>query len=103
MILRRWVARADAEGARQYEEHFRGAVLPELALIEGHRGAYLLNRADGTHVEVTVMTLWTSMDAVRAFAGDSSQVAVVEDRAREVLVAFDETVTHHEVVAATVG
>jgi heme-degrading monooxygenase HmoA len=103
MILRRWGARANADGARQYEVHFRDSVLPELARIDGHCGAYLLHRVDGTDIELTVMTLWTSMNAVRAFAGDNPQVAVVEGRAREVLSTFDEVVTHHDVVADTIG
>jgi len=48
------------------------------------------------------MTLWTSMDAVRAFAGDAPEAAVVEPPAREALDTFDETVSHHEVMVDTV-
>lgn len=103
VIVRRWCARATVEGAAQYETHFRRTVLPELAQVDGHRGAYLLQRADDGHVELTVLTLWTSPDAVRAFAGDTPQRAVVEDRAREVLEGFDELVSHHEVVVDTVA
>lgn len=103
MILRRWSARANADGAQQYEVHFRQSVLPALARVDGHCGAYLLQRVDGAHVELTVMTLWTSMDAVRAFAGENPDIAVVEDRARAVLTALDERVTHHEITVATVG
>ncbi len=102
MILRRWTARATSPGARLYERHFRDSVLPELGGLEGHRGAYLLQRRDGDDVEVTVMTVWASMDAVRGFAGDDPERAVVEPRAREVLDAFDEVVSHHEVVVDTV-
>lgn len=93
MIVRRWSARATAEGAEQYEAHFQQSVLPELAGIEGHRGAYLLQRGDGDVVDLTVLTLWSSIEAVTAFAGDDPARAVVEPRAREVLAAFDETVT----------
>lgn len=102
MIVRRWGARGTAEGAEQYEAHFRGSVLPELAGVAGHRGAYLLRRDEGGHVELTVITLWASMDAVRAFAGSSPDRAVVEDRAREVLDQVDDVVSHHDVVVDTV-
>jgi len=37
------------------------------------------------------------MDAIRAFAGDTPERAVVEPEARAVLREFDETVTHYEV------
>lgn len=103
MILRRWTARATAEGARQYMDHFRQTVLPELARVDGHQGSYLLQRVDGAHIELTVMTRWTSMDAIRAFAGDVLEKAVVEPRAQEVLASFDVAVSHHDVVVDTVG
>lgn len=102
MILRHWTARATVEGAQQYEHHFRQSVLPELARVDGHRGAYLLQRVNGRHVELTVLTMWVSMDAIIAFAGNVPHTAVVESRAREVLASFDDVVGHHEVVIDTV-
>ena len=102
MIVRRWAARATAEGVQKYETHFRQSVLPELARIDGHRGAYLLQSNDDGLIEIIVLTLWTSMDAVRAFAGDAPEEAVVEPPAREALVAFDQAVSHHEVLVDTV-
>jgi heme-degrading monooxygenase HmoA len=103
MILRRWTARATPPGARRYERRFRDSVPPDLAGLAGPRGAYLLQRREGDHVELTVLTVGASMDAVRDFAGDDPERAVVEPRAREVLDAFDEVVTHHEVVVDTVA
>ena len=40
------------------------------------------------------------MDAIRAFAGDQPELAVVEPEARATLVRFDSTVHHYEVLAA---
>jgi hypothetical protein len=39
------------------------------------------------------------MDAIRAFAGEEPDLAVVEPEARAILDEFDEKVRHHEVVA----
>jgi heme-degrading monooxygenase HmoA len=105
MILRRWTARATNHGAREYETHFRESVLPALAALAGHRGAYLLRRVDGdsADVELTVMTLWNSMEDVQAFAGDNPQHAVVEPHARQALTTFDELVSHHELIVNTTG
>jgi hypothetical protein len=47
-------------------------------------------------VEVVVETAWDSMDAVRGFAGDTPEVAVVEPEARAVLSRWDAHVTHFE-------
>ena len=39
-----------------------------------------------------------SMEAIRKFAGDDPERAVVEPAARAVLLAFDERVRHYEVL-----
>lgn len=41
------------------------------------------------------------MDAIRAFAGDDVESAVVEPEAVAALVSFDRTVQHYEVVQET--
>jgi heme-degrading monooxygenase HmoA len=51
-------------------------------------------------IEFLVLTLWESMEAIRAFAGDQPELAVVEPEARAALVRFDSTVVHYEVLAA---
>ncbi len=45
----------------------------------------------------TSITFFTSMDDVRAFAGEDPERAVVEQAARSALSRWDERVTHHEV------
>jgi heme-degrading monooxygenase HmoA len=65
--------------------------------IHGHRGARVLRRDDGGQVEFLVMTFWDSMDAVRRFAGEDPERAVVEPEARAVLAEYDELVRHYEV------
>jgi len=102
-ILRMWRGRATVEKSSAYVEHATKRVFPALAAIKGHRGACLLRRVvDGT-VEFVVLTLWESMDAVRGFAGVQPEKAVVEPEARAVLAAFDEFVTHFEVVHCAKG
>ena len=43
------------------------------------------------------MTFFTSLAAVRGFAGDDYERAVVEPAARQALSRWDERVSHHEV------
>jgi heme-degrading monooxygenase HmoA len=100
MIARSWQATATTDGARQYEEHFRTAVLPELHAVPGFRTAYLMRRDAGPEVAIHVLTLWESMAAIAGFAGDEPGSAVVEPAARAVLLRFDETVVHYEVVSS---
>ena len=103
MILRMWRARATVEKSGKYIEHATKKVFPALSAIEGHRGAYLLRRAVDGAIELVVLTLWESMEAVREFAGVKAEKAVVEPEARAVLTSFDESVTHFEVVHCTDG
>jgi len=101
MILRMWKARATPEKSGEYIEHATKTIFPALGAIEGHSGAYLLRRAVGGAVEFVVLTLWESMEGVRRFAGANSEKAVVEPEARAALTAFDDSVTHFEVVHRT--
>jgi uncharacterized protein YciI/heme-degrading monooxygenase HmoA len=103
MILRMWRARSTVKKSGEYVEHATKKVFPALRAIEGHRGAYLLRRALDGAVELVVLTLWESMEAVRKFAGVKPEKAVVEPEARAVLTAFDDSVTHFEVVYRTEG
>ena len=100
-ILRMWSGRATPETSGQYIELATKNVFPALAAIQGHREAYLLRRAVDSAVEFVVLTLWDSMDAVCKFAGAKPEKAVVEPEARAVLTAFDESVTHFQVVHRT--
>lgn len=98
LILRMWKARSTVEKSGQYIQHAKVRVFPMLSAIAGHRGAYLLQRKTDSDVEFVVLSLWESMEAVRQFAGVESDKAVVEPEAQVVLTAFDEFVTHFEVV-----
>ena len=97
-IVRMWKARATPEKSAEYIDHATRKVFPALQAIEGHRGACLLRRVVAGAVEIVVLTLWESMEAVRRFAGAEPEKAVVEPEARTVLSDFDESVTHFEVV-----
>ena len=51
-------------------------------------------------IEFVVMTRWASLEAIRAFAGEALERAVVEPGAVAALERFDETVRHYEAVEA---
>ena len=61
----------------------------------------MLRRAVDGAIELVVLTLWESMEAVRKFAGKEPEQAVVEPEARAVLTSFDDSVTHFEIVDCT--
>ena len=101
MIVRAWHATATVEGADAYREHFTRSVLPELRGIAGHQGAYLLRRDRDGRVELQVLTLWESLDAIRRFAGANLESAVVDPAAQAVLASYDTAVAHFTAVVDT--
>ncbi len=98
MIGRIWHGWTTPENADSYEQLLRAEVLPGIHRVEGYRGAYLLRRAAGDEVEFVTLTLFESLDAVRAFAGDDYEAAVVPPPARALLARFDERSAHYDVV-----
>jgi heme-degrading monooxygenase HmoA len=99
MIARLWSARTTAQNWPAYERHFNESVLPELRGITGYIGANLLKRADAGEIEITVLTLWRSLESIDAFAKPDREAAVVAPLAASVLTTYDRRVRHYEVAA----
>ena len=79
MIGRLWHGRTTRDNADSYQRLLVSDVLPGIERIPGSRGAYLLRREVPEGVEFVTLTLFDSMDAVRAFAGDAQHIGVAAD------------------------
>jgi heme-degrading monooxygenase HmoA len=97
MIARVWSAQTTDLQAPNYVEHLKTRVIPGVRTVDGFAGAMLLERAIPGAVEVIVITFWRSVDAIRGFAGDDLETAVVADEAAALLTQFDRRVRHYEV------
>jgi heme-degrading monooxygenase HmoA len=97
MIARIWHGRAPRATADDYQRHYESEVSGHLRGVTGFRGARLLRQDAGDEVTFTSIVFFTSIDAVRGFAGEDFEQAVVEETARRVLSRWDERVSHHEV------
>jgi mannose-6-phosphate isomerase-like protein (cupin superfamily) len=98
VIARRWRGWASAPAdADAYASHFERTVRPRLDAAEGFVDAALerVEDSDG-RTEIVVVTRWASMEAIRDFAGNEVDVAVVEPEARAVLEDFETRVRHIE-------
>jgi len=98
MIARRWRGwTAAAAEADSYVAHFETAVRPQLEASSGFVDATVERvEHDRGGTEIVVVTRWVSLDAVRAFAGEDLEAAVVEPAARAVLSDYDARVRHIE-------
>jgi antibiotic biosynthesis monooxygenase (ABM) superfamily enzyme len=95
-----WTAPADADA---YEALLKSEILIGIQdrRIAGYRGIQLLRRSLGDEVEFVTVMWFDSVEAVRTFAGDDYQEAVVPPKARLLLSRFDERSQHYEVRTET--
>ena len=102
MISRIWHGWTTRENADAYERLLRTEIFHGIARrsIQGYRGIHLLRRDVDDGVEFVTIMWFDSLDAVRAFAGDSYEVAVVPPKARQLLSRFDARSAHYQVIEA---
>jgi heme-degrading monooxygenase HmoA len=96
MISRIWHGRASRENADRYRSLLEADVLPGIGSVAGYRGVTLLRRDDGDSVEFVAITLWDSLDAIRAWAGEPVERAVIAPEPARLLSSFDEFAVHYE-------
>lgn len=100
MIVRLWRGYTTPDNAQAYEDLLRSEVMPGIAArqVAGYRGMWLARRAFREEVEFVTLMRFDSMDAVKAFAGEDYETAVLPAKARQVLKRFDARSAHYEVV-----
>ena len=98
MISRQWCGVAKSSEADRYVSHLRTETFPQLSRIDGFMGASILRRPVAEGVEFRIVTTWASMEAISRFAGERVETAVVPEKAQAMMVSFDHSVDHYEVV-----
>ena len=100
MITRIWHGWTTPANAPVYEQLLLTEIFSGIAArkISGYRGISLGKRAAGEETEFVTIMWFESLDAVRAFAGNDYETAVVPPKARAVLKRFDATSEHFETV-----
>lgn len=98
MIVRIWHGWTTFENADKYESLLKEEIFTGIQNrnINGFRDIQLLRRNTGNEVEFITIMWFDSVDAVREFAGEDYEAAVVPRNARAVLSRFDERSQHYE-------
>lgn len=99
MIARLWHGWTFPENADMYEALLKHEIFVGIRerRIRGFRDIELMRRGVGGEVEFVTVMWFDSLDAVREFAGDDYERAVVPESARAVLSRFDERSQHYDV------
>jgi len=100
MVSRVWHGWTSPQNADAYEALLRREIFVGIKdrRIAGYRGIHLLRRDAEALVEFVTIMWFDSLDAVRIFAGDDYEAAVVPPKARQLLSRFDARSTHYQVV-----
>jgi heme-degrading monooxygenase HmoA len=98
MIARTWHGRVPAEKADAYFDYLKATGLADYARTPGNRGTQVFRRVDGDVAHFVITTLWDSLDAVRAFAGDDPERARYYPADDDFLLEREPRVTHYEVL-----
>lgn len=97
MIARLWrgvVAAADGDA---YAEYMQSTGIAGYVRTPGNRGAWMLRRRVDQGEEFLMLTLWESLEAIRAFAGEDYEAAVFYPRDDDFLISRETCATHYEV------
>ena len=99
MISRIWHGYTNFENADKYEALLKEEIFVGIQerYIRGFRDIQLLRRRLGQEVEFITIMVFDSLDAVREFAGEDYESAVVPEKARALLSHFDERSQHYEI------
>jgi hypothetical protein len=98
MIIRIWHGWTSDQDADAYEELLREEIFVGIAArnIRGFRDIKLLRRNLESEVEFITIMSFASLAAVREFAGEDYDLAVVPPKARQLLARFDPRSQHYE-------
>jgi heme-degrading monooxygenase HmoA len=99
MIARIWHGVTRAEHYDEYWRFLHDRAIPDYAGTPGNTGVRLLRRLDGDRAHFLTMSFWTSLEVIRAFAGEDIARAKYYSEDTQYLLEFEPTVQHYEISA----
>ncbi len=100
MIARTWSGRTKAEDAEAYTAVLLATGIVDLKATPGNRGTLLLRRTDADEAEFVLISLWDSLESIKAFAGEDVDVARYYPEDDPYLLEKAEKVVHYDVLSS---
>ena len=97
-IARIWRGVVRSGDGDEYAGYIEETGFAAYATTPGNRGSWMLRRDDGDLTEFITFSLWDSVDAIKAFAGEDIEAAVLYPEDERYLIDGESSVTHYEVV-----
>lgn len=97
MIARIWKGAVRRQDGDAYARYMRETGVAAYARTPGNRGVWMLRRDVDDRTEFVMFTLWDSLEAVKAFAGEDYETAVFYPEDERFLLERDEKSSHWDV------
>jgi heme-degrading monooxygenase HmoA len=97
MIARIWSGTVRTTDAERYADYIRETGFAEYGETPGNRGAWLLRRDDDATTEFITLSLWDTVAAIRAFAGEDIEAAVLYPEDERYLLDGGTDIRHYEI------
>jgi heme-degrading monooxygenase HmoA len=97
MIARIWSGAVRTGDAEAYADYIRETGFAEYGRTPGNRGAWLLRRDDEGTTEFIALSLWDGFEAIRAFAGEDIEAAVLYPEDERYLIGGESRTAHYVV------
>jgi heme-degrading monooxygenase HmoA len=97
MIARMWSGAVRTTDADEYADYIRETGFAEYGRTAGNRGAWLLRRDDDGTTEFITLSMWDDVDAIRAFAGEDIEAAVLYPEDERYLIGGESRIVHFDV------
>jgi heme-degrading monooxygenase HmoA len=100
MIARIWHGWTNLQNADAYEQLLKHEIFISISNrnIHGHKGIELLKRSINNETEFITIMYFEDLNAIKEFAGENYETAVVPENARRLLLRYDDTSQHYEVL-----
>lgn len=97
MIARVWRGITPIEQADAYLQHLQETAMPVLRTQPGLESAWTLRREQGDKCEFQLVTVWDSIDSMRAWAGGDAERSVYFDEDERYLLGMEPLVRLYDV------
>src|SRR5690348_16674067 len=101
MIARTWHGRVPTDKADAYHDYLRRTGLPDYASTPGNQGVFVLRRTEGDVTHFLLLTLWDSVEAIKAFTGPDYERAQYYAEDDDYLLEREPLATHYEVLSSS--
>ncbi|HLC05286.1 MAG TPA: hypothetical protein VJK02_19810 [Anaerolineales bacterium] len=98
MIARIWHGAVPAAKANSYYELLLRTGVPDYQATEGNQGVLVLRRLQDDIAHFLLLTLWDSLESIKAFAGEDVERARYYPEDGDYLIEMEPNVTHYQVL-----